>query len=163
MHPELLNNSLFLRYYGMWQRDPDSVVFTSVADFFLKYGLINEAFEVCQKGIVRHPDLTIGKIVMAKIYIARGEYDEAEKELSKVIRSLPDNKMAADLLAGIKNKKNKGEENFTVPNKWHTVTMARIYAAQGHIEKAREVYNSVLKRDPNNKDARMGLESIINS
>ena len=47
-----------------------------------------------------------------------------------------------------------------MPAEWQTVTMAKIYAGQGHMEKAREIYQAILEREPNNEDARQGLTSM---
>jgi len=41
-----------------------------------------------------------------------------------------------------------------------TVTMADLYARQGLVEDARHIYEDILARDPNNSEARGGLESI---
>ena len=43
---------------------------------------------------------------------------------------------------------------------WETVTMANIYLAQGHLERARGIYESILLRDPQNEQARRGLEEL---
>jgi hypothetical protein len=43
---------------------------------------------------------------------------------------------------------------------WETVTMANIYSAQGHFDKAREIYESILSREPANEAAARGLRLI---
>ena len=34
---------------------------------------------------------------------------------------------------------------------WQTLTMARIYASQGHVDEAKKIYSEILKKDPENK------------
>jgi Tfp pilus assembly protein PilF len=43
---------------------------------------------------------------------------------------------------------------------WQTITMADIFAKQGHNDKAREIYLSILSQDPENEAARKGIESL---
>lgn len=165
MHPDLLNNSLFLRYYSQWQKNPDSIVFASIADYFLRYGLIDSALKICKEGLMRHPKLTIGHVVMAKIHLARGNFEEAEEELRTTLQITPKSQQAQDLMARIDELKTGEEPQISLPkpsmpSEWQTVTMAQIYAQQGHIDRAREIYYSILERDPQNEDAHQGLAAI---
>ncbi|OQX74184.1 MAG: hypothetical protein B6D59_03245 [Campylobacteraceae bacterium 4484_4] len=41
-----------------------------------------------------------------------------------------------------------------------TLTLAEIYAKQGYLEEAREIYRAILKREPENEAARMALEEL---
>ena len=85
MHPELLNNSTFLRYYQQWQRNPESIVFAAIADYFLRYQMIEEANDICQHGLKRFPNLVSGRLILAKIFIAKQAWDEALTELHYVL------------------------------------------------------------------------------
>lgn len=165
MHPDLLNNSLFLRYYSQWQKNPDSIVFASIADYFLRYGMIDNALKVCKEGLKRHPKLTVGHIVMAKIHIARGNFEEAEEELRITLQIIPKSQQAEELMAKIEEVKRGTEPEAgmpkpAMPSEWQTVTMAQIYAEQGHADRAREIYYSILEKDPQNEDAHRGLAAI---
>ncbi|MFH1830407.1 MAG: tetratricopeptide repeat protein [Pseudomonadota bacterium] len=164
MHPELLNNSLFLKYYKQWQEDSSSIVFAPIAEYFLMYGMIDSAMKVCREGLKKHPNLVSGRIVMAKIHLKRGNWEEAESELQKVLTIAPQNRAAKDMIAKIDAF--MGREHETSTDKlfqdasWQTVTMADIFASQGHNEKAREIYLSILSEDPENDAARKGIESL---
>jgi hypothetical protein len=46
------------------------------------------------------------------------------------------------------------------PPSWNTVTMANIYASQGHFEHARQIYRTILTSEPDNTAARKGLEAL---
>lgn len=194
MHPELLNNAVFLRYYRHWQADPSSIVFAPIAEFFLRYGMIDDAFRVCRAGVKRHPALVSGRIVMARIHLARGNWEEAEEELRRVQAIVPQNASAREMmeeiasvrqrerdagvevhparafvpLAGVKlgdsSRGAEGDEAAGLPRpiapSWKTVTMANIFAAQGHVEQARGIYQAILASDPANEAARRGLAAL---
>ncbi len=176
MHPDLLNNSLFLRYYRQWQDDPFSIVFAPVAEFFLMYGMVDAALKVCREGMKRHPEFISGRIVMAKIHLKRENWDEAEGELRRVLAVVPRNPAARAMMAEIDAKRVaeleelRGEAGRAVreipatdhsgDTSWQTITMADIFASQGHSDRAREIYQSILAKDPNNEAARKGIESL---
>lgn len=175
MHPELLNNSLFLRYYRQWQENPSSVVFAPICEYFLRYGMIDEALHVCGEGTKQHPNLVSGHLVMAKVHIAQGDRGKAMQSVETVLSIVPDNGSAlelkrqiedssADRSAGVDSEVAKvvpfkKRETRRIPS-WETVTMANIYTAQGHYDRARDIYNSILSRDPGNDAAMKGLEFL---
>jgi tetratricopeptide (TPR) repeat protein len=177
MHPELLNNSLFLRYYKQWQDQPASVVFAPIAEFLLLYGMIDDAFKVCRQGLVHHPELVTGRLAMAKIHLRRGNWEEAELELNRVFAVVPENAVARALKGEIAARQRREQEGETspaasapfpepegafaeTPSSWETLTMAGIFAAQGHHERARQIYQTILRRDPGNELARSGLAAL---
>lgn len=104
MHPELLNNSTFLRYYQQWQRNPESIVFAAIADYFLRYRMIDEAAEICQHGLKRFPQLISGRLVLAKIFIAQESWDEALSELHFVLSLQSEQQEALSLIAQVKQQ-----------------------------------------------------------
>lgn len=177
MHPDLLNNSRFLKYYQQWQEDPSSILFAPVAEFFLMYGMVDDALKVCREGLRRHPGLVSGRIVMAKIHLRRENWDEAETELRRALSIVPGNSTAREMMERIDAKRvAEGEalrneagrpESFadyvidrTDDQSWQTITMADIFAKQGHSDKARKIYQSILAEDPENEAARRGIESL---
>lgn len=174
MHPELLNNSLFLRYYRQWQENPSSVVFAPICEYFLRYGMIDEALHVCGEGTKQHPNLVSGHLVMAKVHIAQGDRDRAMQSVQTVLSIVSDNESALMLKRQIEDSSAGPEdadlqqakvvpirkrETRRIPS-WETVTMANIYTAQGHYDRARDIYNSILSRDPGNEAAMKGLEFL---
>ncbi len=176
VHPDLLNNSFFLRYYKQWQDDPSSVVFAPIADYLLRYGMINDAMKVCREGIKHHPRLVIGRIVMARIHVQRGNWEEAQSEIEAALAIAPMNTQALSLANEIAASLTEGRPTDTTPQhpredhpidhgppsspSWSTITMAGIYAAQGHYDEARKIYASILSSDPDNGPAMRGLASL---
>lgn len=158
MHPELLKNSIFLRYYQQWQQDPISIVFVPIAEYFLSYGLTGEAARVLQAGLIHHPDLISGRLCLAKVYLRTKELPRAQAELDRVLAIVPNQEKAMELMRGIKKESAPSELEPILP--WQTVTMAKIYAAQGHREQARQVYQVILAKDPQNQEAIQGLQQL---
>ncbi len=68
MHPNLLNNSHFLRYHNQWQENPTSILFAPIAEYLISYDLLDEALKICLAGLVHHPKMVSGRLVLAKIY-----------------------------------------------------------------------------------------------
>ena len=179
MHPELLNNNLFLRYYKQWQSNPSSVVFAPIADFFVSYGMLDDAIKVCKEGLKRNPDLISGHIVLARAYIAKGDIIQATKILDELAEIAPNNRLVLKLKSSLQlsNKPKEVEKkshidrtasNDTPPNDakasnlpWETLTMADIYISQGHYEKAKRIYKSILNREPDNEAAKTGINRIM--
>ncbi|OGQ45414.1 MAG: hypothetical protein A3H42_01605 [Deltaproteobacteria bacterium RIFCSPLOWO2_02_FULL_46_8] len=158
MHPDLLNNSHFLRYYNLWQEDPSSIVFAPIAEYLLSYGLIDEALKVCLAGLQYHPQLVSGHLILAKIYLRQKKWDEVRKETQIVLNLVPNHEKAVEL-------QNSLEQPPPPPvskkvGSWETVTMAKIYAAQGHVAQATEVYQTILSREPHNEEAKRGLSEL---
>ncbi|OGQ22824.1 MAG: hypothetical protein A3I05_08185 [Deltaproteobacteria bacterium RIFCSPLOWO2_02_FULL_44_10] len=158
MHPDLLNNPLFLRYYHQWQRDPQSIVFVAIADFFLRYHLLDDALKVCREGLRHHPQCLSAKLLLARVHIARGNWEEAEEEVQTILANHPGHQQALILHQKIKESKIQEEKHEEkLPENWETITMAEIFQAQGHADKARKIFESILRRDPHNHEAEKRL------
>ena len=159
MHPDLLNNSLFLRYYRQWQDDPTSVVFAPIAEYLLRYGLIDDALKVCREGLRHHPRFVSGRLVLAKVHLTRGNWEEAEEVVQAILEDEPRHDGARSLLVRITEARREEarEEDVGV---WRTVTMAQILLAQGHRDRAHRIFESILQGEPHNDAARQGLRAL---
>ena len=158
MHPELLNNSLFLRYYHQWQQDPTSIVFAPIAEFLLRYRLVDDAIRVCLEGLRHHPEFVSGRLVLAKAFVQKKEYPRAKEELRRILQQIPGQGKATEMMSLV-DEKLLPTSNKEQPS-WETVTMAKIYVAQGLTDRAREVYESILQRDPHNVEAKTSLAQL---
>lgn len=181
MHPELLNNSIFLRYYKKWQEDPTSIVFAPVAEYFMRYGMLEDAEKILAAGLNHHPRLVSAHVVFAKLMICKGEIEKAEHAVNIVLEIVPASEQARQLRMAIDatrkeqiasapgvslesmslHKESTTEGSGRIPS-WETVTMANIYSAQGHFSKAKKIYKAILDREPENEAAKRGLEYLAN-
>ncbi len=67
------------------QQNPDSLTFARVADVLMRNGRIDEAIQVCEEGVRRHPYYVTGHFVLGKCYRQKKLYDMAEKEFKRVL------------------------------------------------------------------------------
>lgn len=61
--------------------NPHSQVFAALADTYRKRGEFGRAFAVCKSGLKHHPDYAPAHIVMAKLYLHQGMYQDALNSL----------------------------------------------------------------------------------
>ena len=62
--------------------DANSQIFAALADAYRKKGELKKAQEICQTGLKVHPNYALGRIVMAKIYVDKEDYENAWEELN---------------------------------------------------------------------------------
>lgn len=61
--------------------NPHSQVFAALADTYRKRGEFGRAFAVCKSGLKHHPDYAPAHIVMAKLYLHQGMFQDALNSL----------------------------------------------------------------------------------
>jgi tetratricopeptide (TPR) repeat protein len=123
MHPELLNNPTFLRYNEMWQRDPKSLVFAPLADFFCQYKLYADARKVCEAGVKHNPNSVLAHFSLAKAYLSTREWHAARHEAQWVIARVSKHQGALDVLRQV--------DRHQVPVR-HMIVQPDASAPQGH-------------------------------
>jgi len=70
-------------------RDPSSLAFAQLADLYRKTGRIEEAIALCREGLVRYPDYTTARLILAKAFIAQEAFAEALEELDAILALTP--------------------------------------------------------------------------
>lgn len=113
MHPKLLENSTFLQYYSMWQSNPSSIVFVPIAEFFILYGMYDEAVNICKTGLYYHPNSVSGRIAMAKAFLANNDLESAREHACHALLTKTDNVDAKNILDEI--KKRHKDTSITAP------------------------------------------------
>jgi tetratricopeptide (TPR) repeat protein len=88
------------------EENSDSLVFAALADAYRKKGRLDEAFNVCKKGLEKNPSYTSARVVLGRIYGEQGKVEEAASEFKKVLEFDPDNLMAHSMLGSILMEKN---------------------------------------------------------
>ncbi|MBI5787752.1 MAG: tetratricopeptide repeat protein [Candidatus Schekmanbacteria bacterium] len=88
-------------YLTRFKQDSDSIVFFPLAKAYLKAGETAQAIEVCREGLVKHPYYWGARVVLAKAYLKLNKISEAKEELEKVNKIVPNNVLAAKMLAQI--------------------------------------------------------------
>lgn len=64
---------------------PDSMQFARLADAYVSAGRIDDAADLCLKGIQKFPRYATGRFVLAKVYMAQGNNDDAKRELETAL------------------------------------------------------------------------------
>lgn len=67
------------------QQNPDSLTFARVAEALMRNGRLEEAIQICEEGVRRHPYYVTGHFVLGKCYRQKKLYDLAEKEFKRVL------------------------------------------------------------------------------
>jgi tetratricopeptide (TPR) repeat protein len=67
------------------QQNPNSLTFGRVADALMKMGRVDEAIQLCEDGLRRHPSYVTGHMVLGKCYLKKKLFDQAEKEFKRVL------------------------------------------------------------------------------
>jgi tetratricopeptide (TPR) repeat protein len=109
------------------QKDPASIAFAQLAEEYRRAGQFAEAIEACRSGLAIHPAYLSARVTMGRALIELDQLDEAEQELSQVLKSAPDN------LAAIRGT-------------------ADIHRQRGNLAKALEYYRSALQLAKNDPD-----------
>lgn len=67
------------------QQNPNSLTFGRVAETLMQQGRLDEAIQLCEEGIRRHPYYVTGHMVLGKCYLQKKLFDQAEKEFKRVL------------------------------------------------------------------------------
>lgn len=86
-------------------QNPESLIFVPLADAYRKSGQLQEAIDVCKKGLEKHPSYMSARVVLGRIYGERNMLEEAVVELQKVEKADVDNIMVHSMLGNVYLKK----------------------------------------------------------
>ncbi len=118
------------------EENPDSLVFAPLADAYRRDGGLEEAFNICKKGLEKHPNYTSARVVLGRIYQEQEKIEQAASEFKKVLETDPENLMAHSLLGAI-------------------------YIARGDFQAAIEEYQKILTLNPDDEDTQEALKQAI--
>ncbi len=127
-------DELFERY----RRAPGSHVFAPLADAYRKLGLIDEALDICARGLSANPRYASGYVVQGKCQFDAGRADRAEESFKKVLEIDTQNLVALRYLGIIR-------------------------AGCGDAEGARAHFEHILVLDPDDKEIRQRLDALSES
>ncbi len=70
---------------GKLEQNPDSILFARLADAYLQADRLDEAIELCENSIKKHPFYVTGHYMLGKCYLKKKLFDQAERELKRVL------------------------------------------------------------------------------
>src|SRR3989442_143106 len=100
-------SSFVERYQLLYEKDPNSKVFAPLAEAYRRMGLIDEAIDLAQKGVQKHPHFASGRVALGKCLAQKGEYKKAVEQLRAAVEVSPENLLAHQILAECLSKLNK--------------------------------------------------------
>jgi tetratricopeptide (TPR) repeat protein len=118
------------------EENPDSLIFAPLADAYRKQGDLEEALNICKKGLEKHPNYTSARVVLGRIYQEQEKIEQATAEFKKVLETDSENLMAHSLLG-------------------------TIYLARGDHQAAIEEYQKILTLNPDDEETQMALKQAI--
>lgn len=87
------------------EQNPRSLAFPQLADLYLTKDMVDEAYDLLERGLKFHPHSVSAMLVLARILKTRNHFDQAETQLTKAIQLAPQNwqayLMRADLYVRI--------------------------------------------------------------
>lgn len=89
------------RYQIEYQKNPKSRIFAPLAEAYRQMGMLEEALQICAKGVETHPDFPGGHVALAKILIDLGKKEEALTQLKTGASLSADNILAHSLMADL--------------------------------------------------------------
>ncbi len=121
--------------FEKYRQAPDSFVFVPLADACRKTGQVQEALEICEKGVSRHPGYASGHVVKGKCLFDLGNRKEARRVFQRVL-TLDENNLVALKFLGT------------------------IEADEGNLDTAQKHLQQILALDPDNKEIRQILRLV---
>jgi len=92
------------------QKDPASIAFAQLAEEYRRAGRLQEAVEICETGLARHPGYLSARVTLGRALLEVGELDAAQAELKQVLRTAPENLAALRGLADIHHRRGELHE-----------------------------------------------------
>jgi tetratricopeptide (TPR) repeat protein len=92
------------RHEERLQRDPSSLAFAPLADLYRKVGRTRDAVALCRQGLLRYPQYTTARLILAKALVAAGELDCALDELGALVDANPQDVVSLRLAAEIERR-----------------------------------------------------------
>jgi tetratricopeptide (TPR) repeat protein len=143
--------------------NPFSPAFTRLASLYLDASRLDEAHDICEKGVAHYPEYATAHLLLGQCYLRMQRLDEAKKEFRETLALQPKCETARTLLesTAVTEKQSRmssgecideGEQRSSLGNEIVTPTLAEIYAAQGAYREAIQTYAQLVDRRPGEKE-----------
>jgi tetratricopeptide (TPR) repeat protein len=100
-------------YQVMLMRNPNAKVFAPLAEAYRKMGLLQQALEICERGVKYNPEYPSGLVAYGKILFELKKYEEAAEIFERATKLKTENILAHKLKALCFIKLNKYPEALT--------------------------------------------------
>ena len=136
MAKEEMLDSLIAGYEEKLRQNPNSLVFVQLADAMRKKGRFDEALDVLEQGLGKHPNLLSALIMTGRIHISRDRPADAIEVLKRAIGREPGNLTAHALLS-------------------------QAYLATNSLREAIGEFQKILSLNPEDAAAQQALQTVL--
>src|SRR5215831_2942044 len=81
------------------QQDPASIAFAQLAEEYRRAGRFDDAIAVCRAGLAQHDGYVSARVTLGRALLQAGHFDDARRELERVLAVAPENLAAIRGLA----------------------------------------------------------------
>jgi len=89
------------------EKDPGSIAFAQLAEECRRARLLEEAVQVCRKGLGVHPGYLSARVTLGRALLELGHLDAAQVELETVLSAAPENLAATRALADLLHRQGR--------------------------------------------------------
>ena len=97
--------------------DPASTAFAPLAEHYRRSGQLDEAIEVCRRGLKRHAAFTDARMTLGWALIEAGRLAEAAVEVDQVLHTNPEHLAAGWALAEIDTRRDDPSRSLGIPGR----------------------------------------------
>src|SRR5213594_4357000 len=142
-------------------RDPASLAFAQLADLYRKAGRTRQAVAVCRNGLQCHR-------LAAEIHRRLGHIDRAVTHLEAAVRLDPGDRDSRSLLGLLHATtpsagEASGLQRVLADETFATIAFGTLCLEQGCVEEAAQAFTRILRKDPDNHEARERLETTLHA
>jgi tetratricopeptide (TPR) repeat protein len=101
--------------------DPNSRMFVQLAEEYRKAGMLEQAIDVCEQGIKKHPQYPSARVALGRALLEAEQLDRASQEFEAVLKQVPDNILANKFLGQTYHRLGRLEEALKKYNIAHTL------------------------------------------
>jgi tetratricopeptide (TPR) repeat protein len=163
------------QYKQVAQKTPNSLpVQLALAAAYSAKGNTSEAIPVLQKAIEIDPKSAQANLQLARVYVAQGKFNEAKAKYRRTVDLDPNNSAALNDLAYLMAESgenldealafaNRGMHSVTDPSvkKSLSDTLGWIYLKKNNYDSALQIFQTLVKTDPNNATYHYHLASTL--
>ena len=92
--------------------DPNSRMFVQLAEEYRKQGLLENAIEICEQGLAKHPQYPSAHVALGRALLEAETFDRASEEFESVLAQVPDNILANKFLGETYHRLGRYDESI---------------------------------------------------
>ena len=135
----------------------------ALARAYIDKGETERAVKELERVILAAPDNLLAQGLLLTIYEGRGDWDNLEKTVHRILSLDPQDEKARKCWQRIRMRPTDGTGEKSAARRSGeivTQTLAEIYASQGYVERAFEIYRKLSLREPENRSLHERLADL---